>query len=334
MTSSLKTNRFGDINMKIVITIANFCDDALNYLKDKGFDVHHYSGPSLGAGVADDTLFEVVKDADVIIAGTETYRPSLLARLPKLKLISRNGIGYDAIDQEGLKTNGIGLTRTRGFVEGAVAEQIMAYILYFARRIDQQNALMHAHQWKSKLEPGAKNHTLGLVGFGGIGTETAKRAVPFGMKVLYYCRHPNPQEPTCGAEYAELDELLAQSDYVAACVPLTDETYHFFDAKKIAKMKKGACLINIARGPVVDEHALADSLKSGHLSSCAVDVYPKEPCTDSPLADCPTAVLTPHTASSTVENMREMNFAAADNVINYLNGALDPKYLVVQGSRA
>lgn len=99
-------------------------------------------------------------------------------------------------------------------------------------------------------------------------------------------------------------------------------------------MKKGACLINIARGPVVDEHALADSLKSGHLSSCAVDVYPKEPCTDSPLADCPTAVLTPHTASSTVENMREMNFAAADNVINYLNGALDPKYLVVQGSRA
>ena len=319
--------------MKVVITTKNFCDEALNFLKTKGFDAVRYVGSPLGAGVAEDVLYKAVADADVIIAGTETYRPSLVRRLEKLKLISRNGIGYDAIDLAALKSEGIGLTRTRGFVEGAVAEQIMAYILYFARRIDAQNRLMHEHKWVNVLELGAKNRTLGLVGFGGIGKEAAKRAVPFGMEVLYYNRHPDFQADQYGAVYAQLDDLLARSDFVAACVPLTDETFHFFDASKIAKMKKGSVLINIARGPVVDENALTEALKSGHLSGCAVDVFAKEPCTDSPLTDCPTAVLTPHSASSTVENSRAMNLAAAENVVNYFDGTLKDEYLVLAGTR-
>ena len=319
--------------MKIVVTTKNFCDEALNFLKDNGFDASCYRDKQLGAGASDDLVYEAVKDADIVIAGTETYRPSLLERLPKLKLLSRNGIGYDAIDMEACKKLGIGLTRTKGFVEGAVAEQILAYILYFARRIDKQNRQMHDRQWISNLEPGAKNHTLGLVGFGGIGTETAKRAVPFGIKTLYYCRHPENIKEEFGAHYAPLDTLLQSCDYVAACIPLSKETFHFFDSQTIAKMKKGSCLINIARGPVVDEIALAKALESGHLGSCAVDVFPSEPCTDSPLLKFENAILTPHSASSTVENSREMNFAAANNAINYINKKLDPKYLVIQGNR-
>ncbi len=320
--------------MNIVITTANFCDEALEKLKSLGFNAWRYSGKPLGAGAPDDEVFEAIKEADIIIAGTETYRASLLGKLNRLKLISRNGIGYDAIDTEALAKEGIGLTRTVGFVEGAVAEHVMAYILYFARRIDEQNRLMHEHHWSKVLQPGAKGHTIGLVGFGGIGKEIARRAAPFKMKILYYCRHPKATEnKEFNASYVSLDRLLAESDYVVACVPLTESTYHFFDEKTISQMKEGSCLINIARGPVVDEIALVKSLKSGHLAHCAVDVYPHEPCTNSPLLGCPGAVLTPHTASSTVENSREMNFAAVDNAINYLAGKIDSKFVVIQGRR-
>lgn len=320
--------------MNVVITTANFCEEAMDKLRSLGFTPIRYEGASIGAGAPDDAVFDAVKDADIIIAGTETYRASLLSRLTRLKLISRNGIGYDSIDINALEKEGIGLTRTVGYVEGAVAEHVMAYILYFARRIDEQNRLMHEHHWSKKLQPGAKGSTLGLVGFGGIGKEVARRAVPFGMKVLYFCRHPNPDDETkFNVKYSPLEKLLAESDYVVACVPLTEQTYHLFDEKTIGQMKKGSCLINISRGSVVDEYALVKSLKSGHLAHCAVDVYTHEPCTDSPLLEFPGAILTPHTASSTVENQREMNFAALNNAVNYMSNKIERKFVVVQGNR-
>nr|WP_303273749.1 NAD(P)-dependent oxidoreductase [Turicimonas muris] len=210
----------------------------------------------------------------------------------------------------------------------------MAYVLYFARRIDAQNKLMHKHVWKPTLEPGAKGKTLALYGFGGIGKEIAKRAVPFKMNVIYYCRHPNLEdEKTYGVKYVDEETLLREGDFLSLNVPLTDSTFHLIDKNKLDQMKTGSILINIARGPVIDEFAVTDALKSGKLGAAAVDVFPSEPCTDSPLADCPTAVLTPHTASSTVENSAEMNIAAVDNVLNYLQGTLDDKYLVIKGAR-
>lgn len=320
--------------MNVVITTLNFTETALSKLKEAGLNAWKYSGPALGAGGSEDILYEAVKDADIIIAGTETYSPSLLKRLHKLKLISRNGIGYDAIDLKALKELGIGLTRTTGFVEGAVAEHVMAYILYFARRIDAQNKSMHEHVWEPTLEPGAKGKTLALYGFGGIGKEIAKRAVPFKMNVIYYCRHPNLEdEKTYGVKYVDEETLLREGDFLSLNVPLTDSTFHLIDKNKLDQMKTGSILINIARGPVIDEFAVADALKSGKLGAAAVDVFPTEPCTNSPLANCPTAVLTPHTASSTIENSAEMNIAAVDNVLNYLQGSLDNIYLVLKGVR-
>lgn len=216
--------------MKVVVTTKDFCEEAKRYLESEGFEVALRNRLGIGAGAPDDVLYPVVEDADAIIAGTETYRPELLARLRNLKLICRNGIGYDAINLDALRKEGIGLTRTKGFVEGAVAEQVMAYILYFARRVDLQSADMHDHCWNSRLMPGAKNHTIGLVGFGGIGTEVAKRAVPFGMKVIYFCRHPNPADDAAyGVQSVSMEELLKESDYVVAAVPLTDQTFHLFN---------------------------------------------------------------------------------------------------------
>ena len=193
---------------------------------------------------------------------------------------------------------------------------------------------MHDHSWNSRLMPGAKNHTLGLVGFGGIGKEIAKRAVPFGMRVLYFCRHPDLADAAAyGVESVSMEELLKESDYVVAAVPLTDQTFHLFNEERISQMKTGSVLINIARGPVVDEDALAQDLASGHLGGCAVDVFPKEPCTDSVLTRYANALLTPHSATSTAENSRTTNFAAADNLIQYLNKTIETKYVVVRGNR-
>lgn len=297
--------------MKVVVTTKDFCEEAKHYLESEGFEVVLRNRLGIGAGAPDDVLYPVVEDANAIIAGTETYRPELLTRLSNLKLISRNGIGYDAINLDALHKEGIGLTRTKGFVEGAVAEQVMAYILYFARRVDLQSADMHDHSWNSRLMPGAKNRTLGLVGFGGIGTEVAKRAVPFGMKVIYFCRHPNPADDAAyGVQSVSMEELLKESDYVVAAVPLTDQTFHLFN-----------------------EEALAQALASGHLGGCAVDVFPKEPCTDSVLTRYSNALLTPHSATSTAENSKATNFAAANNLVNYLKKDIDAKYVVVQGTR-
>ncbi len=297
--------------MKVVVTTKDFCEEAKHYLESEGFEVVLRNRLGIGAGAPDDVLYPVVEDANAIIAGTETYRPELLTRLSNLKLISRNGIGYDAINLDALRKEGIGLTRTKGFVEGAVAEQVMAYILYFARRVDLQTADMHDHSWNSRLMPGAKNRTLGLVGFGGIGTEVAKRAVPFGMKVIYFCRHPNPADDAAyGVQSVSMEELLKESDYVVAAVPLTDQTFHLFN-----------------------EEALAQALASGHLGGCAVDVFPKEPCTDSVLTRYSNALLTPHSATSTAENSKATNFAAANNLVNYLKKDIDAKYVVVQGTR-
>ena len=293
--------------MKVVVTTKDFCEEAKHYLESEGFEVVLRNRLGIGAGAPDDVLYPVVEDANAIIAGTETYRPELLTRLSNLKLISRNG---------------------------AVAEQVMAYILYFARRVDLQTADMHDHSWNSRLMPGAKNRTLGLVGFGGIGTEVAKRAVPFGMKVIYFCRHPNPADDAAyGVQSVSMEELLKESDYVVAAVPLTDQTFHLFNEECIAQMKAGSVLINIARGPVVDEEALAQALASGHLGGCAVDVFPKEPCTDSVLTRYSNALLTPHSATSTAENSKATNFAAANNLVNYLKKDIDAKYVVVQGTR-
>ena len=242
-----------------------------------------------------------------------------------LKIVSRRGIGYDSIDIDFCKKNGIAVARALGTVEGSVAESVMAYILYFARRIDLQSESMNKGEWKRIMTPGAKSHTLGLIGFGGIGKEIAKRAVPFGMEVLYYCRHPKDE---FGAHYAELDELLAKSDYVSINVPLNESTVNMIDKKIFSKMKDGAVLINTARSKIVDTNALVDALKSGKLSGAAVDVFDNEPCMDSPLIGLPNVVLTPHTAPFTIENFREMNNRAAKSVIEFFNGTLDSRYLI------
>ena len=314
--------------MKVVVTARNFSTDdkaALKMLQDAGFDVDDHSAEDIGSATDEEYVRSLVLDADAVICGPEGISNKAISENKKLKIVSRRGIGYDSIDVDFCKKNGVAVARALGTVEGSVAESVMAYILYFARRIDLQSESMNRGEWKRIMTPGAKSHTLGLIGFGGIGKEIAKRAVPFGMEVLYYCRHPKDE---FGAHYAELDELLAKSDYVSINVPLNEGTVNMIDKKIISKMKDGAIFINTARSKIVDTTALVDALKSGKLSGAAVDVFDNEPCTDSPLVGLPNVVLTPHTAPFTKENFREMNNRAAKSVIEFFKGTLDSRYLI------
>ena len=320
--------------MKIAITGRNFssAEDtrAVDLLRAAGHEVIDHSTLDFGTGTPEAEVIRAVGDAAIIVAGLEPISRRVIETCPNVRLVSRRGIGYDGVDLDACKARGAAVLRTTGAVEGAVAEHVMAYILHFARRVAEQSASMHRGEWNRVMMPGAKNRTLGLVGFGGIGKEVAKRAVPFGMNVLYNCRHPKPEwNEQYGVQYRALDDLLAESDYVAVCVPLTDATRHMFGAAEFARMKPGSVFLNIARGQIADTQALKAALDSGHLGGAGVDAFDSEPCTDSPLITCENAVLTPHTAPFTSENFCEMNRRAAQNVLDFLDGTLDPKYRLV-----
>ena len=323
--------------MKVTILARNFSgqDDApLQLLQSAGFEVNDQSAGELGIGSGGEKLLKCIGDSEVVIAGLEGYPAALLEACPRLKLISRRGIGYDAVDVDACRRLGISLIRTFGQVEGAVAEHIMACILWFARDLKRENEEMHRGVWHRQMSMGAKNRTLGLVGFGGIGKEVALRAKAFGMRVLYHCRHPQTKwEAQYGVSYASLDELLAESDFICACVPLTTETEGMFDSSVFARMKQGSFFINAARSPIMDVNALKDAMKSGHLAGSAVDVFPYEPCADSPLVGVKNVLLTPHSAPFTRENFLQMNRAAAQNIVDFFAGTLDPRCVVCSSER-
>lgn len=312
--------------MKITITARDYGQASpaiMEQLRATGHTIVDCSDRDFGSGTSEADVIQAIGDSDIVICGPEPYTAHVLENLPNLKLISRRGVGFDNMHLDTCRAKGIRVITTPGTLEGAVAEHVMAYLLYFARHIDSQNSYMHQAQWHRVMMPGLKGAKLGLVGFGGIGKEIAKRAVPFGMDVTYYCRHPKQEwEAQYGVRYEEMDTLLATCDYVSVNVPLTDSTRNLFDATAFAKMKQGSIFINIARGGVMDVHALKAALESGHLAGAAVDVFPSEPCTDSPLVGVANAVLTPHTAPYTATTFNEMNQAAAAHVLDYLAGNL------------
>ncbi|MCI5850058.1 MAG: phosphoglycerate dehydrogenase [Sutterellaceae bacterium] len=319
--------------MLVVATARSFRKYAGNspaILKEAGLDFLDLSDEGFDASSTEDRLAEALRDADAAIVGNEPITAGLLSRLPKLKAVTRRGIGYDSVDTEACRKRGIAAMRTTGAVEGAVAEHVFAYMLYFARRVDLQNLFMQNGKWTRLPMPGLDRKTLGLVGFGGIGKEIARRAKPFGMEILYFCRHPKAEwEAEYGAKYVPFDELLERSDYLSVNVPLTPGTRGMFGPEQFSRMKDGAVFINIARGPVADARALRSALDSGKLGGAGVDVFDHEPCEDSPLMGSSRAVLTPHTAVFTETNSFIVNERAAKNIAEWSKGTLDPKYRIV-----
>lgn len=258
--------------------------------------------------------------------------PTLLDLLPDLKIVAVHGAGVDQVDVDACTERGVLVTNAPGANADAVAELTLGLMVSLARRIPQSAERVHNEKvWGEARHTGSelRGKTLGLVAIGQIGRRVAHLAKAFGMKVLAHDPGVTAQDiRALGARPATLDKLLAGSDYVSLHAPHLPATHHLIDRKALAKMKKGAYLINAARGPLVDEVALASALKSGQLGGAALDVLEGEPPDPkSPIFDAPNILLTPHMAGSTQECLDRIAGTAAADIARFLQGKR-PKYRV------
>ena len=246
---------------------------------------------------------------------------------PGLRVLANFGVGVDHIDLEAATKRNIWVSNTAGSLTETTAELGWALLLATVRRIAEGDRFVRDGKWKGFgpfffLGTELPGKTLGIVGGGRIGQAVAKRAPPFGMKVLYWSRSPRPEfDPTA---YRELDALLRESDVVIVTVSLAPETHHLIGERQLALMKKSAHLVNIARGPIVDEPALARALLEGRLAGAGLDVYENEPEVHPDLLRCPKAVLVPHIGSATIETRTRMGRIAAENLLAGLQGRVPP----------
>ena len=259
-------------------------------------------------------------DAAITLLSDPVTRNVLEAN-PNLRIVSNFAVGYNNVDVEAARSLGVTVTNTPGVLTEATADLTMALILAVTRRIVEADDEMRTHrrcEWEPLKLLGAslQGKRLGIIGMGRIGTAVATRARAFGLDVLGVRRG----EP--------LDELLATSDIVSVHAPLTRETHHLLDAAAFAKMKKGAYVVNTARGALIDEHALCDALASGHLRGAALDVYELEPEVNPRLFAMNNVVLAPHIGSATEEARNAMARIAATNVLLFLRGQ-EPLHRVV-----
>ena len=246
---------------------------------------------------------------------------ALMEHAPNLRVIGRAGVGVDNIDAEAATRRGIVVMNTPGANAVAVAELTIALMLALARKLPAANSTMHAGKWEKKSLQGAelRGKTLGILGLGRIGLEVAKRARAFGLEIV-------GSDPFVSAAVARengialvtLDELFAKSDYLTLHVGLTSQTAGIVNAKTLAKMKKGVRIINCARGELVEDAALVEALKSGHVAGAALDVFTAEPLKESAYHGLDNVILTPHIAGSTAEAQEAVGIQIARQVREYL----------------
>lgn len=246
----------------------------------------------------------------------------VLRQLPALRMIAVCGIGTDAVDLTAARELGIVVCNIGGRTAGVVAEHALALMLAVARRTSYYTDRMRKGKWAGMPGVTLRGKTLGVVGAGSIGVETARLARAIGMEVQAWTFHPTEERGReAGLRFVPLDVLLRTSDVVSVHVKLTDQSRGLIGPREIGMMKPGALLVNTARGAVVDTPALVSALKSGHLGGAGLDVYDVEPLPgDHPLPGCEQIVLTPHTADLTPEGLELLNETTVDNILAYLDG--------------
>ncbi len=269
-----------------------------------------------------ETLNAEIADADALIVRSATkVTAELLDKAPKLRAVGRAGVGVDNIDLEAATKRGVLVMSTPGGNAVSVAEHTLALLLALAKQVPRLDKAIHEGRWEKSSAAGTelRGKTLGLIGLGRIGSEVAVRAEAFDMRVLAY--DPYISEAAAreiSVDLVPLDNLLAESDFISLHTSLSSATQKIINAATIEKMKRGARLINAARGELIDEAALAEALKSGKLAGAAVDVFVEEPPKNSPLVGLPNLIATPHVAGSTAEAQEEVGTQIAVQVKDYL----------------
>jgi glyoxylate reductase len=288
---------------------------------------HEVVAPASGTMTADE-IAAVVADAEGLVCLLrDRIDERLIASAPRLKVIANYAVGFNNVDLAAATARGVVVTNTPDVLTDATADHAFALLLAVARRIVEGDALVRAGRftgWEPELLLGADvcGRTLGIVGLGRIGRAVARRARGFEMRVLY--DDPEPPAPTLeaalGVRRVGKDEILAQSDFLTLHCPLTPATQHYLDAAALARMARGAILVNTARGPLVDEAALARALADGRLGGAGLDVYEREPAVHPELLTSPRVVLAPHTGSATVTARRRMAELCVGSVLDVLAG--------------
>ena len=274
-------------------------------------------------------LKEKLADADgALINIMDRIDPTLLDAAPRLKVISQLAVGVDNIDIPECTRRGIVVGSTPGVLSKATADHGFALLLAAARRVVETDRWVRGNNWELAFHPlywlgsDVNEATLGVVGLGQIGTEMARRALGFDMKVIYNSRNPKPDlEDRYGFTYADLDTLLTSSDFISLHVPLTPDTRRLIGEPELRKMKSTAILINLSRGPVVDTDAICRALQEGWIAGAGLDVVDPEPIPDDhPLMALDNVTITPHIGSASSLSRRRMGLMAARNLLAGLQG--------------
>ena len=293
----------------------------------------------VATGPADMTMPEVIAAASahradaIQFVNTLPLSAEAIAQLPEtVRVGATSSVGYDHIDVAAAKVRGLVVTNTPGVLSDCTADFAFMMLLAAARRAYEYDAIMRAG-WRYRIGQGdvlgvrVSGKTLGLLGMGGIGGAMARRARGFDMRVLYHARHRLPPERENGAEYfADFRAMLPHCNFLSLHAPATPATERIINAETLALLPRGAVLVNVARGALVDEDALYDALSSGALFGAGLDVFRNEPDFDARFAALPNVILSPHIGSGSVETRNAMGFRALDNIAAVLagRGPIDP----------
>jgi glyoxylate reductase len=285
--------------------------------------------PPRGSMTRAELLAAVGRAEGLIALLTDSVDDELLERAPRLRVVANHAVGVDNVAVEACTRRKIAVANTPDVLTEATADLTMALLLAAARRLREGEELVRSGAWTG-WEPGQLlgaevwGRTLGLVGFGRIGRAVARRARGFDMRVLYHARSASPEADALRATRVPLDELLASSDFVSLHVPLTPATRRMIGARELGLVKRGAILVNTARGACVDEQAVCDALAAGQLGAAALDVFEEEPRVSPCLLAQPRALLVPHIGSATVAARARMAELCATAVRGVLDGKRPP----------
>lgn len=275
-------------------------------------------------GLSEDELVEAVRDVDAIVVRSQTQITArVIEAAPRLAVVGRAGVGVDNIDVPAATQRGVIVANAPLANTLSAAEHTFALMLALARHLPQADASLRAGRWDRNTYMGVElaGRTLGVVGLGRIGAEVASRARAFQMRVIAYDPFVSPERASAlGVETMSLEELLPQADFVTLHTALTEGTRNLLNAERLALMKRGARVVNAARGALIDEQALYDAVESGHIGGAAIDVFSKEPAVGNVLTTHPRIVVTPHLAASTAEAQDRAAITVAEEVAAVLSG--------------
>jgi len=301
-----------------VLVSDKLSETAVQIFRDRGIEVDF--DPSIGKDK--DKLLSVIDQYDgLAIRSATKATEKIINEASNLKVIGRAGIGVDNIDRAAASKKGVIVMNTPFGNMITTAEHAIAMMFAVARQIPEASASTHAGKWEKSKFMGVEltGKTLGVIGAGNIGGIVCERALGLKMKVVAYDPFLSQERAEkLGVQKVDLDELLARADFITLHVPKTEQTSNILNAEAIAKMKPGVRVINCARGGLVDEVALAEALKSGHVAGAAFDVFEVEPATDSPLFNLPNVVCTPHLGAATTEAQENVAVQVAEQMSDYL----------------